>query len=119
MGQQEEKHAKKLLQKYEEQLEEAENEDNDTGFDKEELEKAEESALDDFINKHHSNFSKVKQESKLFQVICKEDNDQIIRYCTPHHKSFVEPLWSSENSKMAQDKIPACSICGAKRNYEV
>lgn len=66
-----------MLKAYEEQLEEAENEDNDndTGFDKEELEKAEESALEDFINKHHTNFSKVKQESKLFQVICKENHD--------------------------------------------
>ena len=58
---------------------------------------------------------------KLFNLICKETPDQILRYLPPHlyRQLQVSPLWASPKNTMEADKVPVCQNCGKARQFEL
>ena len=113
-----EKHADKLLAAYklaEEAEEENGQDDNDFEESKETIKDIESKHLEDFIDKHHTNYSNISEDYKLFEVVTSSCPSQVLRY-SQQQRSIKQPLWSGDKHKLT--KVPPCEKCGTKRVFE-
>jgi len=54
--------------------------DNDFEESKEQIKDMESKHLEDFIDKHHTNYSNISEDYKLFEVVTSSRPSQILRY---------------------------------------
>ena len=89
--------------------------DNDFEESKETIKDIESKHLEDFIKEHHTNYSKISDDYKLFEVVTSSCPSQVLRYSS-QQRSIKQPLWSGDKHKLT--KVPPCEKCGTKRVFE-
>ena len=65
----------------------------------------------------------INEVYKLFNLICKQNPDQILRYFQPvdfrDQQQILEPLWASSKNQFALEKVPCCPKCNQARAFEL
>lgn len=75
----------------------------------------EEKAIEEFLaDSKNNNYSLISEEYKLFELVCADEQKQIMRYSN-HQVS--EPLWVGDKNRV--EEIPKCECCGAERKFEL
>ena len=75
------KHADRLLNAYENQQSKPQGDGNESEEEDEEVRKMEEKAIEEFLaDSKNNNYSLISEEYKLFELICADEQKQIMRY---------------------------------------
>lgn len=94
------KRVEKLMKQFEESEKNGEKDPEETA------DEGKEDSMDQLINEQNDNNLNLSKNYKLFNYICKQTIEQVIRYISPMHFKFVpgyytlDPLWASNKNML-------------------
>ncbi len=75
--------------------------------------------IEKLIKTQHTNYSKISEHYKLFEIIAKRNPKQVLRFVDYREEEpALEPLWPSEKNIIEPHKINKCDKCGQPRSFE-
>jgi len=110
-GKNDQDHAMNLLNRFNQD----QGEDNVDGEDEKDVD-----ALEAML-KDQDDTAGVTDTYKLFNLICKENPHQILRYLQPalYRNHPIQPLWASDKGILNNKDVPKCPHCGGQRQFEM
>lgn len=106
-------HAEKLLKAYQDAQGDKEEEGD---YGAEDAAPEGDNALEDFIEKNHTNYKKISAWYKLFDVVTASNQSQVLRY-SQQQSAVQHPLWMNDHGICTS--VPKCKHCGGGLVFEV
>ena len=77
----------------------------------------------DEMRKEENEQSDISSIYKLFNLVCRQTQDQVIRYFEPElyhpHQKNLHPLWASSKNILKRSNVPQCPKCKQPRSFEM
>lgn len=86
---------------------------DDEDLDQAKVDDIEMKEIEKLIKTQHTNYSKISDHYKLFEIVAKNNPEQVLRFVNYREEGLaLEPLWASEKNIIETHKINKCDKCG-------